>query len=685
MTDIASSAVEGGIGILTIDSPPVNALGIAVRRGIASELARLLANPDVSAIVVICAGRTFFAGADITEIGQAEELPSLAETFKTLENAAKPIVAAIHGTALGGGLELALVCHYRVAVPSAKVGLPEVHLGLLPGAGGTQRLPRLTGVEAALEIITSGRQVNAGEALSLGILDALADEGALREGAVAFARSIAELRPLVRVRDRNEKLKAEPQVFDSFRASLARSARGFNAPPAIVDAVQAAVTLPFEQGIAREWALLEALAEGRQSAAQRHYFFAERTAAKVPGIAADAGTLPIEHVGVIGAGTMGGGIAMNFLNIGVPVTLIDMGQESLDRGLGVIRRNYEASAKRGRMRAEQVEQRMALLTPSLDMAALAGADLVIEAVYESMQVKKQVFEKLDAVMRDGAILASNTSFLDLDEIALATGRPEAVVGLHFFSPANVMRLLEVVRGARTSPEVVATAMRLGKRIAKVPVLSGVCDGFIANRAMKARAEQADALILEGTPISEVDAALYDFGFAMGHFQVMDLVGLDVIGRDSDALTVMGEMVAKGRLGQKSGGGYYDYDEKRKATPAPLAIEIVADVAMRRQIVSRPTIGADAIIQRLLYPVVNESAKILEEGISLRPSDIDVALITGYGWPVQTGGPMFWADGVGLPVIVAALHAMADAQGDEAFRPAALLEKLAVEGKGFGDL
>jgi len=683
MTDIATWAVEDAVGILTIYSPPVNALGLAVRKGLSDGIAALNADPAVQAIVLICGGRTFFAGADIAEFGKPFLVPTLIDVLAELEASAKPVVAAIHGTALGGGLETALVCGYRIAVPSAKFGLPEVKLGLLPGAGGTQRLPRLVGPAVALDMMVSGSPIGAARAVELGIVDRLAGEGRLREDATAFARSIVG-QPVVLVRDRQDRVdpyRGKPELFAEFRKKNAPAFRGFKAPENIVRAIEAAVALPFDQGIARERALFAELESSIESQAQRYAFFAERNTSKIPDVPSATRTLEVNTVGVIGAGTMGGGIAMNFLNAGIPVTLVEMSQEALDRGIGVIRRNYENSAKRGRLTEAQVDQRLALIRPTLDLTALAEVDLVIEAVFEEMAVKKEIFARLDGIAKPGAILASNTSFLDLDEIAAATSRPEWVIGMHFFSPANVMRLLEVVRGRMTSNEVIATAMKLAKRIDKVPVLSRVCWGFIANRIMVQRDRQADVLVLEGPTPQEIDRAIYDYGFAMGPFQMIDLVGLDVINREVKERTVAGDLVKLDRLGQKKNGGYYDYDDNRKATPSPVAAEIIAEFARFKGVESKGAQTPDEIVCRLLYPVVNEGAKLLEEGIALRASDIDMAAILGYNWPVYTGGPMFWADMVGLSQIVAKLK-WYEAQFGERFKPAALLEKLAAEGGSF---
>ena len=684
MNASVSTCVRDGIAVITLDNPPVNALSAALRAGVKSAIEQAIATPAVQALVLICAGRTFVAGADISEFGKPAQEPSFLDVFDAIEFASKPVIAAIHGTALGGGFELALVCHHRIAASSAKVGLPEVNLGILPGAGGTQRLPRVVGAEKALEIMTSGRLLDAGEALALGLIDKV-EQDDLLGSAVSFAREIVGSGAACpRIRDREDRTvadRSDPAIFDAFRRANARRFRGFKAPEGIVKAVEAAVTLPFEEGMAREAALFEALVSSTESAAQRHLFFAERGTAQVPDVPSATPTIAIETVGVIGAGTMGGGIAINFLNAGIPVTMIEMTHAALDRGIGVIRRNYEASAAKGRMTQEQVDARMALITPALSIDVLGQADLIIEAVFESMEVKRQVFSQLDRIAKPGSILASNTSFLDLNQIAAATQRPEAVVGLHFFSPANVMRLLEVVRGEHTSAEVIATAMRLAKRIGKVPVLSRVCPGFIANRLLAPRGYQADALALEGTPVQAIDQALTDYGFAMGHFQMMDLVGLDVVGRDATSRTVMGDLVAADRLGQKKNGGYYDYDERRQATPSPVAAKIIADVAAATGVGQKPVSDPQLLLERLLLPVVNEGARILEENVALRAGDIDVAAVLGYGWPVFTGGPMFWANTIGIEQVVVRLDQLASEHGD-AFRPSPLLVGMAAKGEVF---
>ena len=679
MNKVGTTEVVGGIGILTIDYPPVNALSVHTRIALDEGFRAFAADDSVKAIVLICAGRTFIAGADISEFGKNMGGPNLQDVFDIIESGTKPVVAAIHGTALGGGYELALICHYRIAVPSAKVGLPEVALGLLPGAGGTQRLPRIVGIPAALDLITGGAPVAAKKALELGMIDALAEEGKLREDAIAFAQKlVAEGGPLLRVRDRQDKVepyRGKPEIYADYLKKNARAFRGFKAPFNIVKAIEAAAELPFEQGILRERELFQELVTSTESAAQRYYFFAEREGAKVPDLPKDTAALPVKSVGVIGAGTMGGGITMNFLNAGIPVTLVEMNQAALDRGVGVIRKNYENTAAKGRMTAEQVEQRMALLTPALELDALKDVDLVIEAVFEDMGIKKDVFGKLDGIAKPGAILASNTSFLDLDEIASATARPESVVGLHFFSPANVMRLLEIVRGAKTSDAVLATALKIAKTIAKVPVVSRVGPGFIANRVMSPRSRQAMELVLEGPTPQDIDQAIFGYGFAMGPFAMGDLVGLDVIGRGSNERTLNGDLVKLGRLGQKQNGGFYDYDEKRVASPSPVAAQVIADFAAFKGVENKGPQSAEAIVARLLYPVINEGVKVLEEGVAIRASDIDVACILGYNWPVYTGGPMFWADTVGLPKVVEGLRAMG-------IEPARLLVEKAASGGSF---
>lgn len=684
INDVVDLSRDGEIAVITVNSPPVNALSAPVRDGIAEGVTSAVADPDVKAIVLICAGRTFIAGADITEFGKPPRGTSLHQMIDVIESATKPVIAAIHGTALGGGLETALGAHYRVAVPSAKLGLPEVKLGLLPGAGGTQRLPRVVGAEAALKMVTSGNPIGAKAALDSGLVDELVDEADLRGGAIAFAQKVvAENRPLKKIRDRS--VTADPALFAEFRAANARKFRGFDAPEANIKCIEAAVTLPFEEGMKRERELFMGLMTGSQSAAQRHIFFAERQAARIKDLPEGTAPRPIKSVGVIGAGTMGGGISMNFLSAGIPVTIVETSPEALDRGVGIMRKNYAASAAKGALKPEAVEANMGRLTPVLDLEALKDCDLIIEAVFEDMAIKKEIFAKLDRIAKPGAILASNTSYLDVNEIASATSRPQDVVGLHFFSPANVMKLLEVVRGAKTAPDVLATAMSLAKTIGKVAVVAGVCFGFIGNRMLRARQDQAQALILEGAMPWDVDRVLYDFGFPMGPFQMADLAGLDIgwNAATSKGETVRDRLCEAGKRGQKTGSGFYDYDEKRNRTPSKVAEEIILAKSAELGIARRQISDAE-ILERCLYPMINEGAKILEEGIAQRPSDIDVAWIYGYGFPVYRGGPMFYGDTVGLKAVLEGLEKYEKVHG-AAFKPAALLGKLAAEGKSFRDL
>ncbi len=677
---------DGEIAVVTLESPPVNALSTALRTAIVEALRAAADDPAVKAVVLMGAGRGFSGGADITEFTKPPQKPSLHDLIDMVEGCPKPVVAALHGMTLGGGLELALACHARVAVPSARMGLPEVKLGLLPGAGGTQRLPRLVGAEAALEIITSGSPVAANKAQALGLIDAVVAENDLRGGAVAFAATlVAEAKPLRRVRDLDEKiapLRGSSAVFDAFAKANGRKFRGFEAPIKCIEAVKGAVDLPFDEGLRRERELFMELLAGGQSAAQRHVFFAERQAAKIPDVPDTTDTLPIRKVGVIGAGTMGGGIAMNFLNAGLPVTMVETRQDALDRGVAVIRRNYEATAKKGRMPTDDVERRLGLLHTSLSLDALCDCDLVVEAIFELMPVKKDVFAKLDAIAKPGAILASNTSYLDINEIASVTKRPDHVIGLHFFSPANVMRLLEIVRGARTSKPVIATCMKLGKTIGKVAVLVGVAHGFVGNRMLEKRQREAGKLILEGAMPWDVDRVLYDFGLPMGPFAMADLAGLDLgwEKEKSSSSTIREILCEMDRRGQKNGRGFYDYDESRKATPSPAVEEVILDFAAKTNI-GRRAISDEEILERCLYPMINEGAKILDEKIALRASDIDTVWINGYGWPVYRGGPMHYADTVGLARLVERMKSYQHEHGDD-FAPSPLLERLAADGKTF---
>ena len=673
---VTDLTVEDGIAVLTLNSPPVNALSAAVRDGLARGLDRILEDDEVQAAVLICAGRTFIAGADISEFGKPPQGASLLDVLDAIEASTKPVIAAVHGTALGGGLETALSCHYRVGVPSARFGLPEVKLGLLPGAGGTQRLPRIVGVPKALEMVTSGTPIGAKEALATGLIDELAPEDGLRAAAVAFAeRMVAEKRPLKKVRDLP--VQAEPGVFEAFRKANARKFRGFDAPEFNIRCIEAAVAGPdYDTGVRTERKLFMELMGGVQSKAQRYLFFAEREAAKIPGIAGDLALRPIKKVGVIGAGTMGGGISMNFLSAGFPVVIVETSEAALTRGVGVVRGNYENTAKKGRLTAEAVERNMGLLTPSLSLDDLADCDLVIEAVFENMAIKKEIFTKLDAIVKPGAILASNTSYLDIDEIAAVTKRPGDVVGLHFFSPANVMRLLEVVRGEKTAPDVLATALSLAKKIGKVAAVAGVCHGFIGNRMLELRQVAANKLILEGAMPWDVDRVIYDFGFPMGPFQMADLAGLDIgwSKETSTGETLRDKLCELDRRGQKTSAGFYDYDAKRERTPSPIVEKLVLEQSAAKG-VTRRAISDQEILERCVYPMINEGAKILEEGKAYRASDIDIVWLNGYGFPAYRGGPMFYADTVGLDTVIGKLR-------EQGHTPAALLEKLAGEASGF---
>jgi 3-hydroxyacyl-CoA dehydrogenase len=690
ITEFVDLDRRGRIAVLIVNNPPVNALSHGVRLGLRDGLKQAVADTAVGAVVIACAGRTFIAGADITEFGKPPREPGLHEVLDLIEGSSKPVVAAIHGTALGGGLEVTLACHYRVGVRTARFGLPEVRLGLLPGAGGTQRLPRVIGAEKALQMIVTGEPIGAEEALRSGLIDEIV-EGDLTAAGVAFAEKVlAERRPLRKIRDLNEKIaaaRAKPEIFADFRKANARATRGFRAPENCIKAVEAAVNLPFEQGMKRERELFLELLNSSESKAQRYFFFAEREAAKIPDVPGDTPTRDVKKAAVLGAGTMGGGIAMNFANAGIPVTVVEVAQAALDRGLGVVRKNYEATASRGRITKDDVEKRMGLIKGTTDFGAIADADIVVEAVFEEMPIKKEVFAKIDGICKPDAVLATNTSTLDVDEIASATRRPESVIGMHFFSPANVMRLLEVVRGEKSSKTTIATAMTVGRRIAKVPVLVGVCYGFVGNRMLHQRGREAEKLLLEGALPQQVDKVLYDFGFPMGPFAMGDLAGLDVgwrIRKGRGVKSAVADRICElGRFGQKTGAGYYRYEgSDRTPKPDPEVEKIIVDVSKEMGI-QRRAIGDEEILQRLLYPMVNEGAKILEEKLAIRASDIDVIWVYGYGWPVYRGGPMFWADSLGLKTVRDRMLEFKRQGGDE-WTPAPLLNRLADEGKGFLD-
>jgi 3-hydroxyacyl-CoA dehydrogenase len=641
--------------VIISNNPPVNALGAAVRQGLEAAIKDGVADASITAMVIRCDGRTFFAGADITEFGKPMVEPGLPTVVDMIEASSKPVVAAIHGTALGGGCEVTLGCHYRVAVPSAKIGTPEVKLGLLPGAGGTQRIPRIAGVKLALEMTAKGDPISAKKALDAGLIDKIVGEDSLEADAIAFAREVAAKRPLPRASEKTA--QADPDAVAAFKKENARRFRNFDAPAANIACVEKASDgSSFADGVAFEREQFMALMMGVQSAAQRHIFFAERQAAKIDDVPADTRLREIKRVGVIGAGTMGGGIAMNFLSAGIPVTIVEMQQEALDRGTGVVRKNYEATAAKGRMKPEQVEQAMSALKPTLDFADLAECDLIIEAVYETMEVKKEIFTKLDAIAKPGAILASNTSYLNIDEIAACTKRPEDVVGMHFFSPANVMKLLEVVRGDKTADDVLATVMALAKKIRKVAVVAGVTYGFIGNRMLMPRQVEATKLLLEGASPEQIDRVHVAFGMPMGPFQMSDLAGVDIgWHRDPSRIeNIRDALAAENRWGQKTKAGFYDYDEKRTPSNSPRVAEIIDDFRAKSGVTPRE-ISDEEIVARTLYTMVNEGALILEEGKAQRASDVDVVWIYGYGWPVYRGGPMFWAQSEGLPKVVAGLE------------------------------
>lgn len=680
MNAVATYVLHGDVAVITIDSPPVNALSAPVRWALAENLVRAFADDAARAVVLACAGRTFHAGADITEFGRPPVSPTLREVQALVEEASKPVVAALHGTVLGGGLELALVAHLRVAAPATQLGLPEVKLGLIPGAGGTQRLPRLVGVEAALAMICDGAPISAPEARRQGLVDVLADEPDPLPAALEAARhAVREAIPLRRVSGEDTRLleaAGHANLFSDFRARNARRWRGALAPAYASRAIEAAVRRPFAEGLAEERRLFVELAAGTQSIAQRHVFFAERETRKVPDLPSEIATLPVGRVCIIGAGLMGGGIALSCLNAGLTVTIIDVTDEALARGLALIRGHYETSARKGRLAPAEVAECLARLTGATRLEAAIGADLVIEAVFEQIDAKKDVFRRLDAVLDPRTILVTNTSYLDVDELAAVTSRAGHVAGLHFFSPAHVMRLVEVVRGARTSKEVLATLMKLARTLGKVGVLVGNGQGFVGNRMLAPRQRAADRLILEGALPWDVDRVLVEFGFPMGPFQMRDLAGMD-LGWDrarSSSATVREILNEMGRHGQKSRAGYYDYDDERRPTPSAIAERVILEFAARHGIPRRRIDDAE-ILEQCLYPMVNEGARILAEGKAIRSSDVDIVWVLGYGFPAHRGGPMHWACDEGLARIVAMLERRGR-DGDADCVPAPLLVELA---------
>ncbi len=692
---VVSYKLVNGVGIIQIDNPPVNALSHPVREGIVEAL--ISAREDASmALLLMCSGRTFIAGADIKEFGKTPLEPTLGQVISCIENANKPVIAAIHGTALGGGFEVALACHYRCALNSARMGLPEVKLGLIPGAGGTQRVPRLAGVETAMAMMTSGKPMAAAEARQANLVDKVV-EGDLLESALEYARELIDTNaPLKRIRDISIDPKTvSTEVFDNWRQKLASRARGQIAPLHIVSCVEASVNLPMDEGLARERKCFLECMQSSQSAAMRHLFFAERQAARMKGISRETPLRPVESVAIIGAGTMGGGISMSFVNAGIPVTLLEIDDEALQRGLGVVRKNYENSAKKGRISTADVESCMGLITGTTQYNHIAAADLVIEAVFENLDLKKEIFTRLDSTCKPGAILATNTSYQDVNQIAAATNRPQDVVGLHFFSPANIMKLLEVVRADQTAHDVIATVMKMAKTIRKVPVLAGVCYGFIGNRMFSRYTREAQLCLIEGSSPQQIDGVMQKFGMAMGPLAVGDLAGLDIGYRARQGLNeaqkgdprtycIADALVELGRMGQKSRAGFYSYDAKTRArSPDPLVKKVIEEQASIHG-VSRRQIDDAEILDRLTCALINEGTKILEEGIAQRPGDIDVVYVFGYGFPPARGGPMHYADVIGLKAVYDRLCQFGQSSDSSTWEPSALIESLAAEGSSLSE-
>lgn len=683
MAGIVEFERKGGIAVLLITNPPVNALSVPVRVGLVEAVRATSFDCDVKGILIACTGRTFIGGADIREFGKPLEPPGLNEINTLLEDCSRPIVAAIHGVAFGGGLELAMCCHFRIARSDAKLGQPEVKLGLIPGAGGTQRLPRAIGPERAVQMIASGEPIDASEALDLGLIDAVFEGDVVAAGLEFANKLVAGERPLRRLRDDDSKLLAAREDRSKFTAAAAavnRRTRGLEAPLACAEAVGWSLDVPFEEGLSRERETFLRLLNGDQSRAQRHVFFAERTAAKIPGVPADIQPRKVSRVAIVGAGTMGGGIAMAFADSGVPVTLIEVDGEALARGLASVRKNYEATAARGRISVAEVARRMGLITGVVGLEQVCDADLIVEAVFETMEVKKEVFSLLDKVAKRGAILATNTSYLDVNAIAAVTSRPQDVLGMHFFSPANVMRLCEVVRGDKTAPEVLATATSTAHRIGKIAVVVGVCHGFVGNRMLDVRFKQADKLLYEGALPQQVDAVLTKFGMPMGIFAMADLAGLDVGWRSRKDRGVKSDIAdalcESGRFGQKTGKGYYKYEiGSRAPLPDPDVQALIEEICHRLQI-RRRSVSDDEIFERMTYPMINEGARILDEGVAARSGDIDIVWLYGYGWPVYRGGPMYYGEQVGLARVATRLAHYATTDRDESLHPVPLLEQLA---------
>ncbi len=682
---------HGDVAVILSDNPPVNALSTDVRVGLVQALSQAIADPTTKAIVIACNGKTFFAGADITEFGKPRQPPILQDVIGHIEMAPKPVIAAIHGTALGGGLEVALGAHFRVAVPTAQIGLPEIKLGIFPGGGGTQRLPRLIGPIEALKLILSGDRMPADKALAVGILDQV-EEGDPVQIGIAFAHKIlAEGRRAIPLSERDDKIasvRADSSVFEVEAAAQLKRRPGQEAPAACVESVRLSFTVSIDEALARDRVRSQALVAGDQSRALRHVFFAERAAAKLPEFAGAVAPRAVRNVAIVGAGTMGGGIAMCFTAAGIPVTLIDATEQGLSAGLERVRNNYATSAKRGSITQSEAGKRLGLISGSTDRDAAVGADVIVEAVFESMELKREIFADLTRKTQAGTILATNTSALDIDDIAAATDRPEDVIGMHFFSPANVMRLLEVVRGAKSGWQAIATAMEVGKVIGKIPVLSGNCDGFIGNRMVAKRSAQVDRLLLEGAMPRDIDSAIKGFGFAMGPLETNDMSGLDIgwsiRKRRGTPFAIADAICARGWFGQKTGQGYYRYEKgDRTPRPNPDADSLILEISEKNH-VNRRTIDRAELIERMVFPLINEGARILAEGIALRAGDVDVVWINGYGFPAWRGGPMFYADLVGLKTVVDRLDHFATQTGNADLRPAALLRALANKGASFAE-
>jgi 3-hydroxyacyl-CoA dehydrogenase len=681
---------DGEVAVILVDNPPVNALRHAVRLGILENMRRASEDAGVKAIILGARGRTFMAGADISEFGKPMQAPSLPEVIAFMETIEKPAVAALHGTPLGGGLEITFGCQFRVASPGTKLGLPEIKLGIIPGAGGTQILPRLVGVEKALKMILTGDPISAQEALASGLVDEIV-EGDLVAGAVAFAQKIfAGKKRMAHPSRRNEKISAANiEKFEESAAAILKKSHGMDAPKAAIESIRNVFTLPVDEGRKRERELFMQLVMGEQSKAQRYIFFAEREALKIPGLGKDVKPREVKSAAVIGAGTMGGGISMALANAGIPVTIVETDEEALQRGLDTVSKNYATSVKRGSLKPEEMEKRVARLTGKTSLDAAKDADLVIEAVFEDMAIKEQVFGALDRIVKPGAVLATNTSYLDVNKIAAMTKRPADVLGMHFFSPANVMRLLEIVRGEKTSPEVLATAISVARKIGKVPVVVGVCRGFVGNRMLARRQQAAERVLLDGALPHEVDAAMTDFGFPMGPLAMGDLAGLDISWRNRKALGTRAEIAdtlcEMGRFGQKTGKGFYRYEPGSRTPIRDPEVDAIVIAASKKLGRERKQFSAQDIVERLVFPMINEGARILEEGITARAGDIDVIWVYGYGFPVYRGGPMFYADQIGLPQIRDKLKTFARKAGDETLEPAPLLAKLAANGSGFASL